>query len=289
MELILRHTRMDITPCRDPAWMGSNTYYPPGVVCATDPSGASCLDTGDSGSGLVVPRAGQPRQYAWVGPLSFYRGCDRAKAMNLDDVFKHLSPFNGENPGVFTNGLCYLKWIAEQYGMTAEDPGPECGVSLGSREDENLEVCTTFDGEPCDFQSGFMLQNYLPGRPDLYDHFPNLTFSRCQAATVEGFTQMVFVCPVSSSRLAVCPNNCVGVEASNIIAGGAVLAASAFTSQALLLGQAALGLGLLTAGTGAAVARGTCAGPVFCQVGSQCCLVAYASPNRGYVCPEECW
>ena len=53
-ELVLRHTRMDIVKCEDPAWMESNTFYPRGVLCGRDPSCQSCLDTGDSGSGLVI-------------------------------------------------------------------------------------------------------------------------------------------------------------------------------------------------------------------------------------------
>ena len=76
-ELVLRHTRMDIVECMDPAWMGSNTFYPRGVLCGQDSSCESCLDSWDSGSGLVV-RRGDRESYAWVGPLSFYRGCDRA-------------------------------------------------------------------------------------------------------------------------------------------------------------------------------------------------------------------
>ena len=32
-ELVLRHTRMDTVECKDPGWMGSNTFYPKGVLC----------------------------------------------------------------------------------------------------------------------------------------------------------------------------------------------------------------------------------------------------------------
>ena len=98
-ELVLRHTRMDIVECKDPEWMGSNTFYPRGVLCGRDPSCESCLDAGDSGSGLVIERE-DGESYAWVGPLSFYRGCDRAAAQ---DTQMRLNIFSGENPGIFTN------------------------------------------------------------------------------------------------------------------------------------------------------------------------------------------
>ena len=93
-ELVLRHTRMDIVECKDPDWMESNTFYPRGVLCGRDPSCESCFDTGDSGSGLVVQRS-DGESYAWVGPLSFYRGCDRA---SIQDQSRTVIVFNGEYP-----------------------------------------------------------------------------------------------------------------------------------------------------------------------------------------------
>ena len=52
-----RQVRMEqMAKCEDPAWMkipSPGTFYPAGVVCARDPSGASCLQFGNSGSGLM--------------------------------------------------------------------------------------------------------------------------------------------------------------------------------------------------------------------------------------------
>ena len=85
-ELLLKHTRLDIVECKDPDWMGSDTFHPRGVLCGRDPSCESCFDTGDSGSGLVMLRVDE-ESYAWVGALSFYRGCDRAAAQEVDMRF----------------------------------------------------------------------------------------------------------------------------------------------------------------------------------------------------------
>ena len=50
-------------------------------------------------------------RYSWVGPLSLYKGCDRAWTI---DGTPHYA---GENPGVVTDGYCFLPWIASVYDM----------------------------------------------------------------------------------------------------------------------------------------------------------------------------
>ena len=45
------------------------------MICAADPTKFSCLDPGDSGSGLMMERF--QGGYSWEGALSFYRGCDQ--------------------------------------------------------------------------------------------------------------------------------------------------------------------------------------------------------------------
>ena len=59
--------------CEDPAWMESNTYYPPGTVCYRDPSLASCSLFGNSGSS-VVRKIKTTDRYSWTGPLSMSKG-----------------------------------------------------------------------------------------------------------------------------------------------------------------------------------------------------------------------
>ena len=142
-ELVLRHTRMDIVECKDPNWMKSNTFYPRAVLCGIDPSCESCLDSGDSGSGLVMRRE-DGESYSWVGPLSFYRGCDRAANERLD---LRANAFNGENPGIFTNGGCYLSWIARHYGMVADNTGADCDKTVGDFNDKGKSDCLTVRAE----------------------------------------------------------------------------------------------------------------------------------------------
>ena len=57
------HYSMNITKCEDPqtnVWTGeplnysSNSYYPPGTVCATEVQGEFCPTSGESGSPLMV-------------------------------------------------------------------------------------------------------------------------------------------------------------------------------------------------------------------------------------------
>ena len=156
-ELIMHHTRMDIVKCKDPDWMGSDTFYPRGVFCARDPSCESCLDTGDSGSGLVM---GLGRQaYSWVGTLSFTRGCNRALS---GPARSQNGVFSGENPGVFSEGLCYLPWIARQYGLGYSGPeGEDCHSTSGTREDKDKTDCTMFSGQKCDFDCKFHIHSLL--------------------------------------------------------------------------------------------------------------------------------
>ena len=93
-----------------------------GTICGVEPSLASCLDTGDSCSGLIMERF--QGGYSWEGALSFYRGCDQLRLIfcftSVNIVLLQLDGISisiGENPGVFTEGSCYLPWIAESYGM----------------------------------------------------------------------------------------------------------------------------------------------------------------------------
>ena len=68
-----RDTQMEEMQCKDPAWMGSNSYYPPGTVCYRDPSLASCSIFGNSGSS-VVRKIKTTDRYSWIGPLSMSKG-----------------------------------------------------------------------------------------------------------------------------------------------------------------------------------------------------------------------
>ena len=86
------------------------------------------------------------------------------------------------------------------------------------------------------------------------------------------------------------PNNCPGVEASDIIAGGLAAFAAAATTGITFANQLPI-LGIGTAGTvvvggaGMMVAQGTCPGPLYCRVGNVCCLVVSITGRIG--CPDS--
>ena len=102
---ILHHIEVEKVQCNDPSWMKSNSPYPAGTICARDPSQQSCFDAGDSGGGLMMERL--QGGYSWEGTLSAYKGCDRA-INNGGNVYT----IQGENPAIFTQGSCFLPWIA---------------------------------------------------------------------------------------------------------------------------------------------------------------------------------
>ena len=147
-----------------------------------DPSCNSCLNFGVSGSGVVrkigVTDNGTDR-YSWVGPLSMYKGCDRV--WTIDNKFN----LAGENPGVFTSGICYLGWIAEQYNMktTSDYIVPaSCNISRGSLEDadKNGTECRTTAGTTCNFTGGYT--------------FGGVTYDRCKIYAQEGYSYPVTRC-----------------------------------------------------------------------------------------------
>ena len=119
-----------------------------GVQCFRDPIENSCLLFGSSGSSIIRPLKNNTNtnttgtQYAWVGPLSLYKGCDGARIIDSKSV-----NYGGQNPGVFTSSACYLSWIAEQYGLDL-DPSlvsnsRSCAASSGDRMDANVTRCFT--------------------------------------------------------------------------------------------------------------------------------------------------
>ena len=52
----------------------SNSYYPPGTMCAEEKSGEFCTSSGESGSPLMV--RSENGKLSAEGILSFMKGCD---------------------------------------------------------------------------------------------------------------------------------------------------------------------------------------------------------------------
>ena len=84
---------------------------------------------------------------------------------------------------------------------------------------------------------------------------------------------MVNYCPIDKNTTVLCPNNCIGVDPSGIVAGGTALIAASTTSALLANIVPILGISELTVVGGGAVAMVTCQGPLYCRVGLKCCLV----------------
>ena len=54
----------------------TNTYYPPGTVCARNTYSQSCFFSGESGSPLMIINGSQSKERLYVeGFLSFIKGC----------------------------------------------------------------------------------------------------------------------------------------------------------------------------------------------------------------------
>ena len=98
----------------------------------------------------------------------------------------------------------------------------------------------------CDFSTHFL-------DPDDATH--REPWSECSNNGKEGFNENIFQCRNSDGELAICSNNCRGVNPNAIIIGGAAVTIAATVSQTLLLSPAAIGafgLGAGAVGIGAA-------------------------------------
>ena len=111
------HYKMKIQEtCRDPnktQALGlpikypSNTYYPPGTVCALDVTTQSCFSTGDSGSPLMVREEDRPMRYFIEGILSFVKGCEQFVFGARDENNFGLNK-NSENLAAYAKLSCHL-------------------------------------------------------------------------------------------------------------------------------------------------------------------------------------
>ena len=98
---------MDIQKCLDPeAWINpaainfpsfnvvykdpSNTFYPPGVICATENTNVFCSTAGESGSPLMIKDSKD--KFSADGILSFTKGCGHFAFNSFDDEgkFHHI-------------------------------------------------------------------------------------------------------------------------------------------------------------------------------------------------------
>ena len=81
-----RRFKVKNVTCTDPGWMDSNTFYPARTLCFKDPSEGSCFQHGNSGSSVMIKTTGREEAYAFAGPLSMHKGCDKASFLKVHQM-----------------------------------------------------------------------------------------------------------------------------------------------------------------------------------------------------------
>jgi hypothetical protein len=287
--------------CSDPAWMKSNTYYPPGTLCYTDAAWASVVQFGTSGSGLVRPflsvNANETR-YSWIGPLSFSKGSDCSRLVyNWRGIYSGLSIYTRQvinyssTPAVFTDARCYLDWIAAQYGLTlpaSYSKPASCSLSAGDKLAANNTNCLSRDIEVHTTSNVTTRCQFKPGVSEkckLFAYDPNAK---------PPYNSNFYYCNNTAGNAAACANDCPGMDPNSVVVGGeaAVLSLAVATAAAgpellgpvLWTGVSLAGLGL----GGYAMSRGRTCPPNQCraQQSQRCCNLVV---NRGQrLCPLTC-
>merc|ERR1711971_222343 len=120
------HYKMDILEkCEDanvlgitgiPAKFPTNTFYPPGTVCARNFYIQSCFYSGESGSPLMIRDERSSRFYV-EGFLSFIKGCSLVALTSAEGATERANLLfqETEEPSIYTKVSCFLPWIADQY------------------------------------------------------------------------------------------------------------------------------------------------------------------------------
>ena len=194
------HHRMYITECRDPP-ISSNfptdTYYPPGLICANEDTLSFCPTSGESGSPLMVKEKPRPERYAAKGILSFTKGC-------VAFIFGALPNHNalGQvslNPTVYTKLSCFLPWIAQQYSLEFDKPNeldPACVEGTGDFNDiadqeDPMKICRTNPSNALEAAS-------FPELPCIFPYYldDKLIENSCIQFDIENLNYPTFVCPI---------------------------------------------------------------------------------------------
>jgi len=254
--------------CRDPKWMGSNTSYPQGVACYKT-KGEDCVVFGNSGSPMVEEYnlENGEKKFFWVGPLSLSKGCDQTEYKDGEPS----SRFKGDNPAVFTDGNCYMDWIAKEYGFKPPKEWKKNSTctngGTGDKKDRDYEDCRTNRGTLCDFS-----KSDRAGNP----------WKECRLMAEEGFSYNAYTCIDTEGVIANCANSCKGVNPNAIVAGGAAVAFAAPLSP-FIYGTPMVG-GLAAAGMNSMMNGGCMPGQ--CMRRGRCCTLRM---RRGRpVCPRTC-
>ena len=240
--------------------------------------------------------------------------------------YKLFVRFIGENPGIFTEGSCYLTWIAESYGLQlGRGYDTSCRAESGSKNITVNHECQARNGRKCIFDKNSPDINYNKCLLSAQDSFGVqlgyncLTFptskeidiccsiyptsceelkevyadivnnTNTEEPTTAAFKKVLSKCGENINAFSsTCANDCPGVDASDIVAGGAaLLATTAVTAATSFVPPVLPGL-VGVAGLGAIFMMSQrCMGPIFCTSSSgQCCRLVVA--NGGLTCPSRC-
>jgi hypothetical protein len=284
---IAREALFELQPCKDPSWMKSNTYYPPGTACYTEAAWAGAVKFGMSGSGLVRPFYSNNNKvsYSWIGPLSLSKGTDRYVSSA-----SHYSDYSS-NPAVFTDARCYMDWIAKQYGLSLPagySMPPYCALATGDKLAANNSNCLS--------RALYINEDFETPKRCNFTSDEN----KCTLAERSGESQLT-VCFNILNQLAICANDCPGVDPNAVVVGGVaallpLASATSFSVNSLL--EPALGAVVGVAGLGMGQMMGrrnnrtqapnlTCPpGQCWNQGRSRCCELVVLSGRN--LCPLFC-
>ena len=231
------HYRMDLEKCQDPTEndfngeelkFPSNTYYPPGLVCAKEQRRYFCPSSGESGSALMTEDKDSGKLVI-DGLLSFIKGCG---AFSFDQsygsLYPYISLFNPQdfglefsvlfqlsnNPSAYTKLSCFLSWIAEQYDLEFESPvedDVQCVEGTGDIQDVTEVENKDCRSNPSSYfeSSPFSVQEELPCLLPFY--LENQRIEACiqlgrqereapkiykLSSEIDGLNYPVFTCPV---------------------------------------------------------------------------------------------
>jgi len=202
----LWHYNMSLIECQDPTryfyedgditgvnlTYPTNSFYPPGTICAREKNRQFCPTSGESGSPLMVED--NERRFSAVGINSFIKGCSAFSFGNFPTQ-SYLRQVSG-NPSVYSRLSCFLPWIAEQYGMnyTATEEDERCEEGTGDINEVGGDQCRTTPTDVRDVidkkEPFCLFPFYLDG----------IEYNQCTLTEIRDFTRPRFICPIRTIR-----------------------------------------------------------------------------------------
>ena len=206
----------------------SNSYYPPGTVCAVEKDRKFCPTGGESGSPLMITDD-KGRMVAegiqsftkvlkiWeLSILIFFQlkrliekqsnkkmkflksqGCSEFYFAYSDSAYSYINQ-RSYSPVVYTKLSCFLPWVAAQYDMSYTPPGdpdPACLTGNGNITEVTAEVCRS---NP--FNNDYDRQDGIEA-PCLFPFTLNgKSYNTCILDEIEDFTRPVFRCPIRTLK-----------------------------------------------------------------------------------------